>query len=122
MQRETIAVDFGNYELKVCDGGGDVTAIRSIQYKLPGKANGIKAHKNSPLVEFENGDRIHFGYQATKYNGSLATVTQDKINIAGQHLLACVGRKNADIDIIASHHSPDDVSDRMIEARQPLCK
>ena len=30
--------------------------------------------------------------QTTKHNGSLATVTQDKINIAKQHLLACVGR------------------------------
>lgn len=116
MQIETIAVDFGNFELKTCDGAGNTSAIRSIHYQLPRSRKPLTGHEHSPLVVMPNGDRFHLGSQATKYERYEKTVSMDKSKLARLHLYASVGRECADIRLVASHHSPDDVRTALINA------
>ena len=110
MKLNTVALDFGNYELKVCDGGDRALAIRSIHRKLPKGVHALKGYKNSPLVETEN-TRFHFGHQAGKYSTHEKTVVADKALLARLHLYACLDAPEGRYRLIVSHHSPEVVAD-----------
>jgi len=111
MISQTIAIDAGNFNIKICDGGGQPRAIRSVQYRLPRGVNPLKILKNSPLVELPDGTRWHIGSQAFKYSSQEQTVNQDKAQLARLHLYAALEMTEGDIRLIASHHSPDVYAD-----------
>lgn len=115
MTHPTIAADFGNFELKVCDGNTAPRAIRSIHFKLPRGVNPLKPYRNSPLVEVD-GDRYHFGFQAGKYSSHEKTVIQDKSLLARLHLYASVEATEGRYRLIVSHHSPDVVASVLTKA------
>lgn len=105
MQNQQVALDSGNYQIKIADG--DVPrAIRSVQYRLPQGVNPLKMLKNSPLIELADSVRWHVGHQAFKYASQEQTVTQDKATLARLHLYAAV-TKSADVSLTVSHHSPE---------------
>ena len=101
-----IALDPGNYQIKICDGA-QPRAIRSVQYRLPRGVNALKPLKNSPIVELEDGTRYHFGHQAFKYAAQEQTITQDKALLAKLHFYAALETTQGDLRLLISHHSPD---------------
>jgi hypothetical protein len=105
MQTSTIAIDPGNFAIKVADGEPPRT-IRSVQYRLPQGVNPLKMLKNSPLIELEDGTRYHVGHQAFKYASQEQTVFQDKAKLARLHFYAAIAQPKGDFRLIVSHHSP----------------
>lgn len=106
MELQTVALDAGNYQLKVCDGT-DPRSIRSVQYRLPKGVNALRSLRNSPIIEIADGTRWHVGSQAFKYSSQEQTVTQDKALLAKIHLYASLEMTAGQVRLIASHHSPD---------------
>lgn len=108
----TVALDFGNYDLKTFDGSGTPRAIRSIHRKLPRGIHALIAKRNSPIVEVD-GDRYHFGFQAAKYSSHEQTARLDKALLARLHLYACLEDTEGNVRLIVSHHSPEVVTDSL---------
>ena len=113
----TLAVDFGNYELKSFDGTGKPRAIRSIHRKLPHGVNALVVKRNSPLVEVDGDspsgtrrERYHFGFQASKYSSHEQTARLDKALLAQLHLYACMEATEGTYRLVVSHHSPEYVT------------
>ncbi|MBD2025248.1 hypothetical protein [Leptolyngbya sp. FACHB-711] len=107
MSLTTIALDPGNFQIKVCDGTEQPRSIRSVQYRLPRGVNALKALRNSPIIEFEDGTRYHVGHQAFKYASQEQTVTTDKAQLARLHFYSAIAQTAGDVRLIVSHHSPE---------------
>ncbi|MEP0911779.1 hypothetical protein NDI45_12735 [Leptolyngbya sp. GB1-A1] len=107
MSLTTIALDPGNFQIKVCDGNEQPRSIRSVQYRLPKGVNALKSLKNSPIVDLEDGTRYHIGQQAFKYASQQQTVTTDKAQLARLHFYSAIETTEGDIRLIVSHHSPE---------------
>jgi len=112
---KTVALDFGNYDLKSFDGSGTPRAIRSIHRKLPRGVNALIAKRNSPIVSVD-GDRYHFGFQAAKYSSHEQTARLDKALLAKLHLYACLEATEGNYRLIVSHHSPEVVAASLRQA------
>ena len=106
---KTVALDFGNYELKTFDGGEKPRAIRSIHRKLPRGVNALIAKRNSPIVEIDK-ERYHIGFQAAKYSSHEQTARLDKAQLAKLHLYSCLEVTEGSFKLIVSHHSPEIVT------------
>jgi len=112
---KTIALDFGNYDLKTFDGITSPQVIRSIHRKLPRGVNPLIAKRNSPLIEID-GERYHFGFQAAKYSSHEQTARLDKALLARLHLYACLSPSDQPHRLIVSHHSPEVVAPTLRQA------
>ncbi|HEY9695904.1 MAG TPA: hypothetical protein V6D10_01345 [Trichocoleus sp.] len=107
MSLTTIALDPGNYQIKICDGSEQPRAIRSVQYRLPRGVHALKELKNSPIVELEDGARYHVGHQAFKYASQEQTVLTDKAQLAKLHFYSAIETIQGDIRLVVGHHSPE---------------